>query len=76
MNEKRFRIRRHCVHWNSMIMQRVNIKPMGRRRGIRGAIDTKEQDPSESIKEVNRTADGHHQSTPTPQHTNDHQHRQ
>ena len=76
MNEKRNWKRWHCVHWNSMIMQRLSSKPMGRRRGIRGANNMKEQEPSASIKGSIRTVNGHHEMTSTPLHTNGHQHRQ
>ena len=68
MNEKRNRKRWHCVHWNSMIMQRLSSKPMGRRREIRGANSMTEQELSTSIKGSIRTANGHHDTTPIPLH--------
>ena len=75
MNQKRNRKRWHCVHWNSMIIQRSDDKPVGRRRGIRGAINIEEQESTASINMTIRITNGHHGMPLTPHHTNDHQYR-
>ena len=76
MNQKRNRKRRTVYIAHSMIMQRSDDKPVGRRRGARGAINMEKQEPTASIKRTIRTANGHYETTPTPLHTKDQQHRQ
>ena len=76
MNQKRNR-KRHTVYiGHSMIMQRLGSKPMGRHRGIRGAITMEQQEPTTSIKTTICSANGHHERTPSSNHTNDHMYRQ
>ena len=76
MSQKRNRKRRTVYIAHSMIMQRSGSKPVGRRRETRGAINMGEQEPTVSIKRTICTTNSHDETTPTPLHTKDQQHRQ
>ena len=66
----------HCAHCTLGDRAEIGHQAIGTTPGDSWAIDIGEQEPTASIVRTIRTANGHHETTPTPLHTEDHRHGQ